>query len=78
MAYAKRTVGHRICIAGNIDPVRVLRFGSVEQVRAATLACLSAGAPGGGFVLHPGCDVPQGTPLENMLAFIETAHAWQA
>lgn len=57
----------RCVIAGNIDPVRIIRNGSPDLVRSEAEKCLmiAAGRP---FILQPGCEVPPGTPLENMLA----------
>lgn len=71
VAVAKEKVGHRVCLAGNVDPVSRLDRGTAEQVRESSLACLEAGSPGGGFVLTTGCDVTPTTPLENLKAMLE-------
>ena len=57
---------------GNIDPAGVLRHGSPESVRQTTEALLEKAANYKNFVLSSGCDVPPGTPLDNIDAFYET------
>lgn len=56
-------------VMGNIDPVGVLRMGSVESVREATLSLLEKCAKYPNFVLSSGCDMPPETPWENIDAF---------
>lgn len=53
--------------AGNFDPAAVLLNGSPRDVRAAAERCLAEG--GERFMLQPGCEVPHGTPMDNMRAF---------
>lgn len=56
---------------GNVDPAGVLKNGSVGDVRERTLKVLESTAIYKNFVLSSGCDVPPGTPLENMDAFFD-------
>lgn len=65
---ALNQAGGRCAIAGNFDPVRILKNGTPQTVRAEAdrLLDLAEGRP---FILQPGCEVPPGTPLENVLAF---------
>ena len=58
-----------ILVMGNIDPVGVLRMGSVAEVRAATLDLLSRAKDYPNFLLSSGCDIPPLTPWENVDAF---------
>lgn len=57
---------------GNIDPARVFKNGSVADMQAQTLELLEQTAAFPNFVLSSGCDVPPGTPLENVAAFYQT------
>ena len=59
----------RIVGRGNIDPSAVFRFGTPDEVRAATKAlCTAVGdAP---WIASSGCDIPPGTPAENIAAFV--------
>jgi uroporphyrinogen decarboxylase len=57
---------------GNIDPARVFKNGSVEDVREKTWGLLEKTAIYKNFVISSGCDIPPGTPLENIDAFFDT------
>ena len=65
----------KIAFAGNMDPIGVMLTQTPEGVRAACLECLAETGEGNGFILMPGCETAAGTPLENLLAMTETAHA---
>lgn len=77
IAFAKKLIGKDVCIAGNVDPVQVLEYGTLDQVYQASRNCLEAGARDGGFILLPGCDLAAAVPEENVRVMVETAHAWQ-
>lgn len=68
MEMALTEAGGRCAIAGNFDPVRTLKNGTPEAIRAEAdrLIALAGGRP---FILQPGCEAPPGTALENVLAF---------
>lgn len=53
-------------ICGNMDPVQVFFRGSPTDVYQATLDCLQAGGPR--CFNAAGCEIPDGTPTENLLA----------
>ena len=56
-------------VCGNIDPVAILLQGTPEQVREAVRANAEAG--GRRWISAAGCEVPDGTPAENLLAHHE-------
>ena len=58
-----------VLVMGNIDPAGVLRMGTPEKVRDATLSLLRKCAKYPNFCLSSGCDVPPMTPWENINAF---------
>ncbi|MBR6793478.1 MAG: uroporphyrinogen decarboxylase family protein [Clostridia bacterium] len=60
-------------VMGNVDPAGVLRFGTVEEVKAATRAVLEECSKYPDFLLSSGCDIPPLTPWENLHAFFKTA-----
>ena len=64
---ARERVGPKVTLCGNFDPCSVLLQSSPEQVARAALDCLAAG--GARFILMPGCEVPPGTPEQNIRAF---------
>lgn len=71
VAEARQAMGPRQVLLGNIDPVRVLRDGTPESVTAAIAECHAAAGPR--YIVGAGCEVPRGTPPENVLAL--TAYA---
>jgi uroporphyrinogen decarboxylase len=60
--------GGRIAF-GNVDPAGVLKNGDVAEVRTITMELLEKTANYKNFVLSTGCDVPPGTPENNIAAF---------
>ncbi len=58
-------------VLGNLDPVGVFRLGSPESVYAATTELLKQTAGFPNFVASSGCDIPPGTPIENLTAFFK-------
>ena len=67
LANARRAVGETVTLCGNFDPSAVLLRGSAADVAAAARQCIADG--GDRFLLMPGCEVPPGTPEENLRAF---------
>jgi hypothetical protein len=51
LAEAKRSVGDRICLNGNIDIVNVIKNGTPELIQLRVREAILAAGPGGGFVL---------------------------
>jgi uroporphyrinogen decarboxylase len=76
LGQAKDLFRGRTCLAGNVHPVDVLLQGSPAEVEAACRDCLDQAAPGGGFILMPGCDIPPTVPEENVRAFVGAAESW--
>jgi len=64
---ARELVGPEITLCGNFDPAGVLLQGSPQEVAEAARGCLQSG--GDRFILMPGCEVPPGTPEQNIRAF---------
>ena len=54
---------------GNIDPISTFRNGTVEDVRAKTWELLEQTFSYKNFVISSGCDIPPGTPMENIGEF---------
>ncbi|MCC6189115.1 MAG: uroporphyrinogen decarboxylase family protein [Anaerolineales bacterium] len=70
---AKQSVGDKITLAGNIDPVSILNQKGPAEVRAAAQACIDAARQGGGFILTSGCDLPPTVPADNLRAMLDMA-----
>ena len=56
-------------VMGNVDPAGVLRMGTPETVREATLEIMNECSLYPNFVISSGCDIPPMTPWENIDAF---------
>ncbi len=64
---ARATVGPDVTLCGNFDPTAVLLQGTPQEVAEAARKCIETGGPR--FILQPGCEVPPGTPEQNIRAF---------
>lgn len=73
MAELKKEFGHRVIFHGGVDNQSVLPRGTVDDVRRETRDCLATlGAEREGFICCSCHNVQAGTPIENILAMIET------
>lgn len=54
---------------GNIDPATIFKQGTTEEVKVKTSALIECTKGYRNFMLSSGCDIPPGTPLENIDAF---------
>ena len=57
------------------DPVRTLRDGTPESVEAALAACYAQAGPA--YIVGAGCEIPRGTPPENVDAMTRFARSRQ-
>ncbi len=73
-AFLKEQYGDRLIFYGGVDNQSVLPFGSPAQVKEETRKCLELLGRGGGFICCSCHIIQAGTPLENVLALIETVH----
>jgi uroporphyrinogen-III decarboxylase len=81
LSRAKRIIGDRVTLMGNINPLGALLNGSKDEVIEEGLACLESAAAGGGFFLSNGGGLaapPGSTPLENITAMLEATKIWAA
>jgi len=67
LSTSRQRVGPKVTLCGNFDPCGVLLQSSPDQVSRAAADCLAAA--GDRFILMPGCEVPPGTPEQNIRAF---------
>lgn len=63
---AAAAFGDRAAVCGNQDPVAVMLQGTPEKVRASIRARREAGGPR--WISAAGCEIPDGTPPENLRA----------
>jgi hypothetical protein len=70
---AKRRVGDRLVLVGNLDQINLLRTGSRAEIRRVVRAAVEAGKPGGGFVLSTADHLYDETPIDNVRWAVEAA-----
>lgn len=73
LAQARAEMGPDQVLAGNIDPVAVLRNGTPELVTEAIAVCHREAGPG--YIVGAGCEVPRDTPEANLLALRDYARS---
>lgn len=77
IARAKEILHGKMCFAGNVDPVKIMLQGSVQDVEDSCSKVIETAGTDGGFVLMPGCDIPPTVPYENIRKFIQVAREWK-
>ena len=73
MQVCKYASSGKATLLGPIDPSEVLAKSTPELVTEKCREAIEILAPGGGFILGPGCALPATTPDENIDALIEAA-----
>ncbi len=75
MGEVRKAVGATVTLAGNLDPAAAIRFGEPAAIREAVRRIYEQ--VGNPFVVNAGCEIPPGTPNENLRALCEPL-AWRA
>ena len=65
-----------VVVMGNVDPAGVLRQGTPDTVRAATLEVMGKCCSYPNFVISSGCDIPPATPWNNLDAFFNAVEEY--
>jgi MtaA/CmuA family methyltransferase len=65
----RKALGSQVVIAGNIDPVSGLRYGNPQSIRKHVRQNLKDA--GSRYMVCAGCEVPSGTPVENLASLCE-------
>jgi len=66
LAQARRVLGPKVVLSGNIDPVAGVMRGTPDSIVATVHRCYAeAGNP---FIVNAGCEIPASTPPENLAA----------
>lgn len=70
---ARAAMGPSQVLLGNLDPLRVVHDGTPASVTAAIAQCHAEAGPS--FIVGAGCEIPRGTPPENLLALTQYARS---
>jgi uroporphyrinogen decarboxylase len=65
---AKKLIGDKIAIHGNVHPIRTMLNGTAADVTRESKTCIEKAGLNGGFILAPGCDAPRDSPDANLIA----------
>ncbi|MHB1376702.1 MAG: uroporphyrinogen decarboxylase family protein [Candidatus Humimicrobiaceae bacterium] len=76
IGFFKEKIGDRVCLKGNINPLKFLRFGTPETIKAEVKRQLDAAMKGGGYIISTGGEMADGTPDENIFALIEAVEEY--
>jgi uroporphyrinogen-III decarboxylase len=71
MATAKKVLGDKCCIAGNV-PASLISTGTAQEVKEYCCKLIETCAPGGGYILSAGSSVTS-APQENLRAMMDAA-----
>jgi len=74
---AARRVPQNVAIIGNINPTGSLLKGKPNDVAKEVNSLLDIMSEFPNFILSSGCDLPQETPNENILSFMETGRSYK-
>ncbi len=74
LGLAQRAYGSKVAIQGNVDN-EILRGGTLDEITAATHACIQAGNCNG-HILNLNHGIFRDTPFENVVHFINTCRNW--
>ena len=75
---ARKIARDRVCLCGNVDPIRILQNGTPDDVRQEVTRIVTNLTRHGGHLLNSGEMVPRDTPIENVQAYVEaTYNAWK-
>ena len=58
-------------VMGNLDPVTIFKNGTAQQVKDVTKILLEVTKDYPNYIISSGCDIPPGTPKENIDAFFQ-------
>jgi MtaA/CmuA family methyltransferase len=73
LADARQAMGPSQILLGNLNPVASLRNSSPEEITAVLTECHRQA--GSRYIVGAGCEVVRDTPLENVQAMVDFAHA---
>ena len=69
LSEARDTVGPKVTITGNIDPVQGVLRGTPDSIRQTLQEIYDT--VGNPYMVNAGCEIPSGTPIENLKALCE-------
>lgn len=65
-------------VFGNVDPVTVFKSGTPKHVFDTTTELLNETADHRNFIISSGCDVPPGSPVQNIVSFFNAVDSFNS
>jgi uroporphyrinogen decarboxylase len=72
-SYARKVLGSKFPLMGNVDPAFTLAFKGAGEVENESCEVIEKAGMDGGLILSSGCSVPSITPAENIEAMVRAA-----
>lgn len=72
LAYARKVVGERFCLMGNVAPDNLL-LSNTEDIKIEAEECIAKAGKDGSFILSSGCQMSPDTPLDSMRSLVAAA-----
>jgi uroporphyrinogen decarboxylase len=73
---AKKHLGKKACIIGNIDCQELLPNGTQDEVERAVSKTIEIASPGGGYIISSSNSIHPGVRPQNYIAMIEAVHKY--
>jgi uroporphyrinogen decarboxylase len=73
---AKDLIGEKVCISGNLSPIKTLMNGTIEDVEEETKLIMLDGMKDGGYIFNTEENTPIQVPPENIKKMIEIARRY--
>lgn len=73
LAEAKRVMGDRVCLLGNLDQLRLLKVAAPAEVAAKAREIVRIGKPGARYLFAASDFLEKDTPIENVKAMLRAA-----
>ena len=71
MKELSESYGDKLMISGNVPPLDILKFGTINDVVDGVSKCIYDGYKNKkGIVIDAGCQLPIGVPYENIEAYV--------
>ena len=70
---AKEILMGKVCISGNLSPIKILANRTAEDVKKETKRIMEEGKKEGGFIFNTEEGIPYYTPVKNIQAMMDTA-----
>ncbi len=76
LSYFKEKIGNRVCLKGNIHPVKFMRFGKPDDIKKEAKRQIESAKNNGGYIMCTGGELGDGTPDENIKALVESTEEY--